>query len=69
MVLVNRISCLGAVTPKWHPYQVSVIFASHCDHPAVLGNLLVAHPLNTDVGDFLEITEGLPLLKTTNING
>lgn len=53
---------------KYVLYQASVIFASYCHRPAVLGNLLLAPPHYTDVNDFLEITESLPLLKT-NING
>lgn len=44
-------------------YQTSVIFASYCHHPAILGNLLVTHSLYTDVDDFLEIAKSLPLLK------
>ncbi len=48
---------------KYVPYQASVIFAGYCHHPAVLENLLMAYPLYTDVDDFLEITEGLPLPK------
>lgn len=48
---------------KYIPYQASVIFTSYCHHPAVLGDLLMAYSLYTDVNDFFEITEGLPLLK------
>lgn len=48
---------------KYVPYQASVIFAGYCHHPAVLENLLMAYPLDTDVDDFFEITEGLPLPK------
>lgn len=44
-------------------HQASVIFAAHCHHPALLGNLLVACPLYADVNYFLKITEGLPLLQ------
>lgn len=48
---------------KCVPYQASLIFAGYCHQPAVLGNLLMAYPLYTDVDDFFEITEGLPLPK------
>ena len=59
----------GPLHVKYVLYQVSVIFASYCHHPAVLGNLFMAPPHYTDVSDFLEITEGMPLLKKKNING
>lgn len=42
-------------------YQASVIPAGYCHHPAVMGTLLMADPFYTDVDDFIEITEGLPL--------
>ena len=48
---------------KYIHYQASVIFSGYCHHPAVLGNLLMTHPLYTDVSDFFEIAEGLPVLK------
>lgn len=44
-------------------YQASVIFAGYCHYSAVLGNVLMAHPLYVNISDFLEITEGLPVLK------
>lgn len=51
------------LTVEYNPYQASVIFTGYCHHPAVLGDLLMAYPLYTDVDDFFEVTEGLPLPK------
>lgn len=42
--------------------QASVVLPGDRDHPAVLGNLLVARPLDVDVDDLWEVTECLPLL-------
>lgn len=49
-------------------YQAAVILSCYSHHPAVLGNLLMAYPLYTDVNDFLEITEGLPLNSWQNLS-
>lgn len=48
---------------KYIIYQTSVIFAGYCHHSAVLGSMLMTHPLYVNVSDFLKITEGLPFLK------